>query len=67
MPALTQVWTQADLKYISREALGLLLGLSAASPPPEALPLLLDVRRPDERSLFGAIPGEPLATELLYA
>ena len=48
---------QMDLRYISREALGLLLGLSAASPPPEALPLLLDVRRPDERALFGSIPG----------
>ena len=55
---------QTELRYISREALGLLLGLSAASPPPEALPLLLDVRRPDERALFGSIPGMCKAVDL---
>ena len=54
---------QMDLRYISREALGVLLGLSAASPPPEALPLLLDVRRPDERALFGSIPGAHQAVD----
>ena len=47
---------QADLRFIGRDALGLLLGMSGdvVHAPPATL---VDVRRSDERALYGAIKG----------
>lgn len=47
---------QGDLRFIGRDALGLLLGMSqeVMHAPPVTL---VDVRRSDERALYGSIKG----------
>lgn len=47
---------QGDLRFIGRDALGVLLGMSGevVHAPPATL---IDVRRSDERALYGAIKG----------
>ena len=54
-PAFQSDERQADLRYISRDGLALLLGHPRAGgrPPNLAEALVLDLRRPDERALFG--------------
>lgn len=48
---------QADLRYINRDAAALLLSRSAASGADGGSGLtFLDVRRHDERTLYGSIP-----------
>lgn len=44
-----------DPRTINRDALAVLLGLSTL--PRHATATVLDVRRPDELALYGAIPG----------
>lgn len=44
-----------DVRYIGRDALAALLGYSSA-PAPVSI-LLIDVRRHDERALYGSIRG----------
>jgi rhodanese-related sulfurtransferase len=47
---------QADLKYITRDAVAALLGQADINLAPD-LATVLDIRRHDERSLYGTIPG----------
>ncbi len=47
---------QAEKRYINRDAVAAVLGhVDAGCPPQEAL--VLDIRRHDERSMYGSIPG----------
>ena len=48
---------QAHLRYISRDALAVLLGLAGAHNEHAAPAAVLDLRRYDERALYGSIPG----------
>ena len=48
---------QADLRYIGRDALAVLLGLTGDGAAACDAACVLDVRRHDERALFGSIPG----------
>lgn len=48
---------QANLRYINRDALAVLLGLAGAPNENAAPAAVLDLRRYDERALFGSIPG----------
>ena len=49
---------QADLRFINRDALAVLLGMCAEAGVVHAPPAaLIDVRRSDERALYGAIKG----------
>ncbi|KAK9843460.1 hypothetical protein WJX81_004052 [Elliptochloris bilobata] len=48
---------QADLRYIGRDALAVLLGLAGDGAPRCEAACVLDVRRSDERALYGSIPG----------
>ncbi len=47
---------QAEKRFINRDAVAAVLGhVDAGCPPQEAL--VLDIRRHDERSMYGSIPG----------
>lgn len=47
---------QAEKRFINRDAVAAMLGhVDAGCPPREAL--VLDIRRHDERSMYGSIPG----------
>ena len=47
---------QAEKKFINRDAVAAILGhVDAGCPPQEAI--VLDIRRHDERSMYGSIPG----------
>jgi len=48
---------QANLEYINRDALAYLLGLVEGGPR-EPKALVIDLRRHDERSMYGKIPGK---------
>lgn len=48
---------QADLRYIGRDALAVLLGLAGDGAAACDAACVLDVRRNDERALYGSIPG----------
>ncbi len=50
-------WEQADLRYIGRDALGGLLGLVGERGGRLEGSRVLDIRRHDERTLYGSIPG----------
>ena len=47
---------QANLTYINRNAVACLLGLADQNLKTKKA-LVLDLRRPDERTLYGTIPG----------
>ncbi len=48
---------QADLRYIGRDALAVLLGLAGDGAPRCEAACVLDVRRSDERALYGSVMG----------
>ena len=48
---------QANLRYINRDALAVLLGLAGSTNPGVPPGAVLDIRRYDERTLYGSIPG----------
>ncbi len=48
---------QANLRYINRDALAVLLGLAGTASPAAPPSAVLDIRRYDERTLYGSIPG----------
>ncbi len=48
---------QANLRYINRDALAVLLGLAGSAAPAVPSSTVLDIRRYDERTLYGSIPG----------
>ena len=48
---------QANLRYINRDALAVLLGLAGSASPAAPPSAVLDIRRYDERTLYGSIPG----------
>ena len=50
---------QADLRYIGRDALAVLLGAADDGAPRCDAACVLDVRRGDERALYGSITGAP--------
>ena len=50
---------QADLRYIGRDALAVLLGAADDGAPRCESACVLDVRRGDERALYGSITGAP--------
>ena len=47
---------QANLKFINRDAVGMILGVVDDAPEVERA-LVVDLRRRDERTLYGTIPG----------
>jgi hypothetical protein len=50
-------WLQAEVRYINRDAAALLLSRSAAATGDSSGGLaFIDVRRHDERTLYGSIP-----------
>lgn len=49
---------QANLKYIGRDALAALLGLLGERSARVDGTRILDIRRHDERALYGSIPGD---------
>ena len=55
---------QADLRYIGRDALGGLLGLVGERGGRVEGTRVLDLRRHDERTLYGSIPGGALPPDL---
>lgn len=55
---------QANLKYINRNALACLLGQAGSNIKTKEA-LVLDLRRHDERTLYGTIPGPVKALKAL--
>ena len=53
---------QVHLKYINRDAVAALLGLAGPQVHTRPVPVI-DLRRHDERTLYGSIPGTPLFVE----
>ena len=51
---------QANLKYINRDAVAALLGIADDAPQTSNKVLVIDLRRHDERTFYGTIPGASL-------
>lgn len=51
---------QANLKFINRDAVAMILGVVEDAPEVERA-IVIDLRRRDERTFYGTIPGAFLA------